>query len=197
MSRSSWLPLGVITGRVLDDDGDPVRGARWRPWRIPYQGGKKELRSVAQASANDKGEFRLFWRGPRNVLSPRFRHNRSRGIPDVGIVCAHVFSKHNGCRPRGADRRFLRRSVTSFDMRLRREPHYSRTRKAARGRTTGAERMFTDCAARGSRRAFPIFNAAGTMKPSNSWICFRESYVVIGTVSEMARPVLSASPWKL
>jgi hypothetical protein len=37
------VPLGVITGRVLDDDGDPVRGAHVEAMAYTYRAGKKQL----------------------------------------------------------------------------------------------------------------------------------------------------------
>jgi len=54
------IPLGVISGRVLDEDGDPVRGAQVQALSYSYMGGKRELRPVDQVNANDRGEFRLF-----------------------------------------------------------------------------------------------------------------------------------------
>jgi hypothetical protein len=53
-------PLGVITGRVLDSDGDPVRGARVFAQRYAYSAGRKELRTVGQVQSGDHGDFRLF-----------------------------------------------------------------------------------------------------------------------------------------
>src|SRR5580693_4921949 len=54
------VPLGVITGRVLDEDGDPVRGAQVRAMAYSYLRGKRQLRNVEGVRANEKGEFRLF-----------------------------------------------------------------------------------------------------------------------------------------
>ncbi len=54
------VPLGVITGRVMDADGDPIRGADVRAMQYGYMAGKRQLRSVTQVSADDKGEFRLY-----------------------------------------------------------------------------------------------------------------------------------------
>ena len=54
------VPLGVITGRVLDEDGDPVRGAEVWAMAYSYLGGKRQLRNVEGVRASDKGEFRLF-----------------------------------------------------------------------------------------------------------------------------------------
>jgi hypothetical protein len=53
-------PLGVISGRVLDQDGDPVRGAMVRAMRYVYQAGKRQLQGVESVTANDQGDFRLF-----------------------------------------------------------------------------------------------------------------------------------------
>lgn len=54
------VPLGVITGRVMDEDGDPIRGAEVRLMQYSYVSGKRQLRNMNQSSANDKGEFRLY-----------------------------------------------------------------------------------------------------------------------------------------
>jgi hypothetical protein len=54
------VPLAVIIGRVLDDDGDPCRGARVEALAYSFQEGKKQLLSVDQAIANENGEFRIF-----------------------------------------------------------------------------------------------------------------------------------------
>jgi protocatechuate 3,4-dioxygenase beta subunit len=56
----SLIPTGVIAGRVLDEDGDPVRGAEVQAMRAAYSGGKKEMTSVAQVTSNDIGEYRLY-----------------------------------------------------------------------------------------------------------------------------------------
>jgi len=54
------IPLGVISGRVLDADGDPVRGATVTALRYVYSAGKRELRPAGSTQSGDKGEFRLF-----------------------------------------------------------------------------------------------------------------------------------------
>jgi hypothetical protein len=58
--RIRLVPLGVIAGRVLDADGDPVRGAAVSALRYEYADGKKELRSVGQIQSGDNGAFRIF-----------------------------------------------------------------------------------------------------------------------------------------
>jgi hypothetical protein len=54
------IPLGVITGRVLDADGDPVRGATVNALLYVYSNGKRQLRSADSTQSGDNGEFRLF-----------------------------------------------------------------------------------------------------------------------------------------
>jgi len=56
-------PLGVITGRVLDEDGDPARGAMVSALRYAYSNGKRELRNVEQVQAGENGDFRIFGLG--------------------------------------------------------------------------------------------------------------------------------------
>jgi uncharacterized protein (DUF2141 family) len=54
------MPLGAITGRVLDTEGDPVRGAKVSARHYEYAGGKRRLRTVAEVESGDNGDFRLF-----------------------------------------------------------------------------------------------------------------------------------------
>ncbi len=78
------VPLGVISGRVLDEDGDPIRGAEVKAMAFSYQTGKKQLRTVNGQSANDKGEFRLFGLRPGTIyLSASERIERR--FPTVSI----------------------------------------------------------------------------------------------------------------
>jgi len=53
-------PLGVIAGRVLDSDGDPVRGATVSAFVYRYTNGKRAQRNVEQVQTNENGQFRLF-----------------------------------------------------------------------------------------------------------------------------------------
>jgi hypothetical protein len=56
----SLTPLSVISGRVLDPDGKPMRGAFVRVSRGTYNQGELSLSSVQRQQANDLGEFRFF-----------------------------------------------------------------------------------------------------------------------------------------
>jgi hypothetical protein len=52
-------PEGVIGGRILDADGDPLDGASVECLSIQYAQGKRQLVVNRQTNANELGEFRL------------------------------------------------------------------------------------------------------------------------------------------
>jgi protocatechuate 3,4-dioxygenase beta subunit len=53
-------PMAVISGRALDMDGKPLRGAFVRVSRGTYNQGQLGLRTVQRLQTNDLGEFRAF-----------------------------------------------------------------------------------------------------------------------------------------
>lgn len=53
-------PLGVITGRIVDSDGEAARGAKVDALHYVYTDGKKQLRMAAEVDAGDRGDFRIF-----------------------------------------------------------------------------------------------------------------------------------------
>ena len=57
-------PHGVITGRVLDEEGDPVAGANVQVSRQVYAQGRKQMSRAGAASTNDLGEYRVFGLAP-------------------------------------------------------------------------------------------------------------------------------------
>jgi len=56
----SLTPMGVISGRVVDADGQPMPGAFVRVSRGTYNQGELSLNSVQRLQTNDLGEFRFF-----------------------------------------------------------------------------------------------------------------------------------------
>jgi protocatechuate 3,4-dioxygenase beta subunit len=52
-------PNAVITGRVLDEDGDPVPNVAVMALRTIYQRGKKQFLPLGAVPTNDMGEYRL------------------------------------------------------------------------------------------------------------------------------------------
>lgn len=54
------IPGSVITGRVLDQDGDPVPDVHVQAMQSRSGPGKRQLRIVATSKTNDLGEYRLY-----------------------------------------------------------------------------------------------------------------------------------------
>jgi hypothetical protein len=53
-------PLGALSGRVFDQDGDPLQGVGIQVLRVSYSSGIRQLIPVAGASSNDRGEYRCY-----------------------------------------------------------------------------------------------------------------------------------------
>jgi len=54
------MPQAVITGHVLDEDGDPVARVRVEALQYRYMRGRKQLLPAGLASTDDLGEYRIF-----------------------------------------------------------------------------------------------------------------------------------------
>ena len=54
------IPSAVISGRVINDDGDPLPWVQVSALREVYAGGKKTLSPETPVPTNDLGEYRLF-----------------------------------------------------------------------------------------------------------------------------------------
>ena len=68
------LPHGVISGRVLDEDGEPVAYAQVQTMRYRYLQGRKQLMPFGGGMTNDLGEYRIFGLAPgRYFLSATSR----------------------------------------------------------------------------------------------------------------------------
>lgn len=52
-------PQGVIAGKVIDQDGDPVASAQIQAMRFTYVRGRKQLQPAGGATTNDLGDYRL------------------------------------------------------------------------------------------------------------------------------------------
>jgi hypothetical protein len=67
-------PNGVMTGRVLDEDGEPVQGVSVGAMRFQRMRGKRQLMPAAVSGTDDLGEYRLFGLVPgKYYLSATFR----------------------------------------------------------------------------------------------------------------------------
>ena len=56
----SLPPGGVITGRIVDETGEPVVGAAVNVMRFAFTNGRRQLAGVSAAGTDDRGEFRIF-----------------------------------------------------------------------------------------------------------------------------------------
>src|SRR5579872_2297551 len=52
-------PQGIIAGKVVDQDGDPVVSVQLIAMRLGYNGGRRQLQPTSSATTNDLGEYRL------------------------------------------------------------------------------------------------------------------------------------------
>lgn len=57
-------PQAVITGRVLDEEGEPVANANVQCLKYQYLRGKRQLAPAGSGNTNDLGEYRLFGLAP-------------------------------------------------------------------------------------------------------------------------------------
>lgn len=89
-------PLGLVTGRVVDADGDPVIGARLVLLRQSRRGGKPTWvaaqGAATMAISDDRGEFRLFGVAPgkyvlgsSGAVGPRGLSSRSNRVGTVPV----------------------------------------------------------------------------------------------------------------
>ena len=53
------IPLGLASGHVLDEDGDPIAGASVVAERYVYNSGRKQLSPIGNVNTNDLGEFQM------------------------------------------------------------------------------------------------------------------------------------------
>jgi protocatechuate 3,4-dioxygenase beta subunit len=77
--------LGVIAGRVLDELGDPVEGARVQLLQVKYQAGRRRLvqADVAPRLTDDHGEYRLHdLPQGRYIVSTSIGSISSADVPD-------------------------------------------------------------------------------------------------------------------
>ena len=93
------IPQGAVTGRVIDEDGDPVTDAMVSAESLDYSSGHRKLQLRDSGTTNDRGEFRLGKLPPgRYYISaePMAVGAMSTpppppkdGLPETGYVCTY------------------------------------------------------------------------------------------------------------
>jgi protocatechuate 3,4-dioxygenase beta subunit len=75
-------PNAVITGRIVDEDGEAMAGLQVEAMRYRYTQGKKVLSSYKSATTNDLGEYRIYGLPPgRYLISVAGRRGFRPGMP--------------------------------------------------------------------------------------------------------------------
>jgi protocatechuate 3,4-dioxygenase beta subunit len=90
------LPQGVITGHVVDEDGEPVEYAQVRVMRYRFVRGQRQMAAAGNASTDDLGEYRVFALTPGKYYLSATYHQRNvmmeaqdrtpRGAAEEGYV---------------------------------------------------------------------------------------------------------------
>jgi hypothetical protein len=74
------IPSAVISGRVIDDEGEPLPWAVVSALREVYSEGKRKLSTEASFQTNDLGEFRIFGLPPgKYFISVSYRSGKDDG----------------------------------------------------------------------------------------------------------------------
>ena len=90
---------GVITGRVLDEDGDPARGvAVEMVWRYKIRG-KVALGAGGRAETNDLGEYRLFDLPPGSYFLRAYPPSGNGRIIGKVLLENSILKSAGGCVP--------------------------------------------------------------------------------------------------
>ncbi|MCP5115832.1 MAG: carboxypeptidase regulatory-like domain-containing protein, partial [bacterium] len=86
--RFELIPQGVITGRVLDEDGDPLQRVSVMLLRYQYSSGRRTLVPATHAMTNDIGEYRLGQvpRGRYYVRAARSYRGRTELVDGLGYT---------------------------------------------------------------------------------------------------------------
>jgi protocatechuate 3,4-dioxygenase beta subunit len=80
------MPGAVVTGRVLDEYGEPQPRANVNVQRYVFRQGKKQLMPMSSGQSDDRGEYRLFGVPPgRYYLSVHYEdHQWARSVQPAG-----------------------------------------------------------------------------------------------------------------
>lgn len=84
------IPSGVIAGRILDEDGDPLPSVMVDALRQVYSEGKRNLAVAGRVETNDLGEFRLFGLAPGRYFVSAVYPRSSRFVGEADTESADV-----------------------------------------------------------------------------------------------------------
>ena len=127
-------PHSVVTGRIVDEDGEPVSYAMVQLQTSRYFQGKRQLMPLGTATTNDLGEYRIFGvPAGKYYLSVTSRnHSMSFSMADEGFVPTY-YPNAPDVASSSAVNVPLGRTVQGMDMTLRKMRTYR-----VKGTVTGA-----------------------------------------------------------
>jgi hypothetical protein len=96
------VPAAVISGRVFDEDAEPVAGAIVQAMRYRYREGKRELMPAGMDRSDDQGEYRIFGLAPgQYYVSANFMAGRMGPamLAGASLQCRHrpAGARRDGC----------------------------------------------------------------------------------------------------
>ncbi|MBZ5725943.1 MAG: carboxypeptidase-like regulatory domain-containing protein [Acidobacteriia bacterium] len=132
------IPDGVISGRTVDQEGDPIRAAYVEVLRYSYVSGKRQLSVVRSAPTNDRGEYRAYGippgsyylraavrPGPGTMLAFNMPNERIRGAPpELGFATTFYPGARDVAQTAPLELK-PGAELTNVDIRLQREAVYS------------------------------------------------------------------------
>src|SRR5436309_180677 len=75
---------GVIAGRILDEEGEPVPGATVRVMRYQYQQGDRRLAQAGSGQTDDRGQYRVWGLMPGDYYVNALTRSQNFGGPFGG-----------------------------------------------------------------------------------------------------------------
>jgi hypothetical protein len=172
-------PLGAVSGRIVDPEGDPIAGASVSALTYAWKAGKKRLTATATARTDDRGEYRIFGLAPGRyyvrashafgAVGSSTRFMQTGGGPRVDHVYGTVYFPA-GAEPEGASEVTLApgAEVRNLGMQLRPQSLY-RIRARVVGvepGTRGLTFSFSDYSAESSGMSMAFSGAGGSQSMS-------------------------------
>jgi len=138
------VPLGAISGRVVDADGDPVRGVTVQAMQYQYRASGRRLDSRQSVVTDPNGNYRLYFLQPGRYLVRAYIHQTPPGpaeptphvhnfIPEEGYAAAYYPGAPDASGGAVVELKPAA-DVTGYDFRLARTAAYH-----VRGRVDGAQ----------------------------------------------------------
>ena len=105
------MPQAVITGRILDEDNEPVSNVTVQPLGYAYVQGKRQLLPASSAQSNDLGEYRIHGLSAgKYYLMANFRKPPGRRRLPAGLLSGR---ERSGDRDPARCRRRQRREAST------------------------------------------------------------------------------------